>query len=228
MRINKWLIIPFALIIAAVAVWTVRDWLSVPTVDAQAAIQDACEGADFQSAHLIMNGTDTLDGEVLYRFRWEMKNNGYDSYRHTRDLDSGHQTELYIVGGYSYNRSMDDQGEWGSWRVKEVNFPEPEPTGPVGRVDDADDAAPVFCGLNTLKDHKYIGEVQLSGQKVKHFSAKVDDDEVDSDWEFWISNLGRVTKFSADETYPDRSETEIEGTITYPTQPFTITAPTVP
>ena len=162
------------------------------------------------------------------RFRWDMKTTGKNVYRHSRNLDTVEQSEIYMVDGQMYQRSMNLTGEWGEWSVQSYGFSEPEPVGPVGQVDDDDSSDPVFCGLDIMQDHKYLGEVQLGGEKVKHFSARVDNDEVDADWKFWINDTGRVSKFSVDESFTGQIRLETEATITYPTQPFTITAPTVP
>ncbi len=228
MRATKWLIIPFVLVVAAVAVLAVRNWFSVPTVDAQAVIANACADAEFQSAHMVLHGTDSLDGEVISRFRWELKTDGKSLYRYLKNLDSLHETEFYIVGGKMYSRGTGDRGTWGAWSVRDFVIPDSEPTGPVGRVDDAAQPDTGFCGLGDLTDHRYLGEVQLNGAKVKHFSAKVDDQGSDTALELWVNDLGRVSQYAVTETTPDRVVAEVEATITYPTQPFTITAPTVP
>ena len=199
-------------------------------MDAQTVIADACADAeDIVTSHVILNGVETRDGKVSLRFRWEVKTAGDSVYRHSRNLDTVEQSEMYLVDGKAYDRQMDLSGEWGDWYVQPYSFSDPNAgsVGPVGQVDDDSSSAPSFCGIDVMKDHKYLGEVQLGGETVKHFSARVDDDQVDADWEFWINDDGRVSKFSVDETYPGQIELETEATFTYPTQPFTITAPTV-
>ena len=219
-----------ALVLAVVAVATYTLTFN-DSVDAQTVIADACADAEeIVSSHTILNGVETTAGEVSLRFRWDVKTNGKNLYRHSQNLDTVEQSEMYIVDGKAYNRSMDLSGQWGQWYVQSFDLSEPEALGPVGQVDDDDSSsAPAFCGLDIMKDHKYLGEVQLNGQKMRHFSARVDDAEVDADWEFWINEDGHVSKFSVDESSSlGDIELETVATITYPTQPFTITAPVIP
>ena len=227
-----WIVPGIILVAVAAVAYAVLTSRSADTVDAQTVIADACADAEeIVSSHTILNGVETTAGEVSLRFRWDVKTNGKNLYRHSQNLDTVEQSELYMVDGQFYNREMGLSGEWGEWSVQDLNFPEPEPTGPVGQVDDDDDgdgSAPAFCGLEIMQDHKYLGEVQLGGEKVKHFSARVDDSEVKADWQFWINTDGQVSKFSVDETFTGQLKVKTEATITYPDQPFTITAPTIP
>ena len=195
-------------------------------MDAQTVIQDACAGSeDVQSRSLAITGSQSVDGKVAVRFAWEAKVNGSDSLTVMRNVDTAEKTEHYIVGGQSYYRQTNLSGEWSDWLVRPFNVPDPQPTGPVARVDNS---PVVFCGLDILTDHKFAGNVQLNGKTVKHFTASVDDSTTEMDWQFWINDSGKMQKFQLDETRPDSVELDAVGTFSYPTTPITITAPTVP
>ena len=204
------------------AIWT----MTADPVDAQTVIQDACAGSeDVQSRSVALTGSQLVDGKVVMRFAWEVQVNGSDSLTTMRNVDTVEKSEHYIVGGKSYMRQMNLSGEWSDWLVRPFDVPDPQPTGPVARVDDS---PVVFCGLDVLTDHKFTGNVQLSGQTVKHFTASVDDDAIDADWQFWIDDSGKMRQFQVDETHPDNDKLEAVATFSYPTTPITITAPTVP
>lgn len=224
---SPWLLIPIVLIVGAVAVAGFIGFRSASPVDAQAIITDACaDSRDVDSYQIVLTGEQYMDGTLRGRFRWDMKVNGDSILLVMENRDTVERTENYIVGDKLYSRVRNTQSEWSAWDVRSWDLPEPEPLGPVARVDDS----PVqFCGTNLLEDHKFEGDVQLNGQSVKHFSAvSVDDAPGDADYEFWVDPAGQLQQVKVDELYEHGLEVKSVGTFTYPTQPFTITAPVIP
>ena len=217
--------VALVLAVAAVAVWILMGFRSAPAIDAQAVIADACAGSkEVESYRLVLTGSESRDGKLRGRFRYDMKRNGSDMYLLMENPDTIEQGEQYIVGDKFYHREKNLRGEWSSWIVKE--FQQEEPLGPVTRVDDV---APVkFCGVEELENHQYQGEVQVDNRKVKHFTAVLENDRVEADWQFWVDDSGKLRKLEADETYFHGLEGHTVGILTYPSQPFTITAPVVP
>ena len=206
---------------AAVATFTLMGSRSV---DAQAVIQDACaDSRDVESYKVVLTGTESENGELRGRYRYDMKRSGSSMHVLIEDPDSDEKGEQFVVGNKFYQRHKPDKGEWSSWHVQEL------PQSDVGPVALVDDAAPVkFCGVDTLEDHQYKGKVQVDNREVKHFTAVIDDGVVEADWQFWVDDSGKLRQIEVDETYFTGIEAHTVGTMTYPTQPFTITAPTVP
>ena len=85
--------VALVLAVAAVAAWR----LSVPTVDAQAVIADACAGSrDVESYQVIYTGTESRDGKLRGRFRYDIKRNGPDMYLLMENPDTIERGEQYL------------------------------------------------------------------------------------------------------------------------------------
>ena len=196
---------PVILPVVLIGVGIALAWLLIPNrgIDAQTAIQNACEDAERATSGVIsMSGTETRGGQTK-NSTWEIRFSGENRSWHIQDTDLKLSVETYFIGDTVYNRHQTAPDVWSAWELTTLDLP--QSLGPVGRVDDSDDAAPVFCGVAGLTDHKFLGDQTVGGEKVKHFSAEMEGEVIGEgnqiDWQFWVNGEGQMTQFKIDESY---------------------------
>ena len=224
--------------VTLVAVVGFISWalLSSSPIDAQAIIGDACKDAERMGSGLISSkGTETRYGET-HSYTWDILFSNGDRSWHI-EWDDGIRSETYFVGNMVYTRDDSSPGVWGEWTTYTTPIVPSVPIGPTGRVNDQDDAAPMFCGIEGLTDHKFVATQTVDGEEVKHFASSMDDDLLhpgDSvSAEFWITDSSQIKQFRLQEEQLDLyGDTEFVSDITAVLsrigEPITITAPTIP
>ena len=222
---------PVILPVVLIGVVIALAWLLLPNrgIDAQTAIQNACEDAERATSGVIsMSGIETR-GSQTKNSTWEIRFSGENRSWHIQDTDLKLSVETYFIGDTVYNRQQTAPDVWGEWELTTLD--QAPSLGPVGRVDDLDDASPVFCGVPGLTDHKFLGDQTVGGVEVKHFSAEMDEEVIGEgnqvDWEFWVNSDGQMTQFKIDESYSYGQDIEVTGVVSKLGETIDVQAPVV-
>lgn len=162
----------------------------------QAVDDDPCTYDDLSMVRTI-HGVRTVEGSITEEYRQEIIENETGRRTITFDEDGNPAVEQYLVGANSYIRELNSSvGQWGAWVSMQAASLTQEQMD-KDSTSMGENPISVFCGVQDIVDHKYLGEDTLDGLKVRRFSSTWPDDflgggDLSVDFEFWVDSSGRL------------------------------------